>query len=81
MLMVTMMTIAFISLLMLFEHRVADQQDDLDDDRLDHQFRMQQLESSLRKKYASLDTLIASMRSSGDYLMGQLSSLPGFTRE
>ena len=57
------------------------QQDDLDDDRLDHQFRMQQLESSLRKKYASLDSLIASMRSSGDYLMGQLSSLPGFTRE
>ncbi|AEA97298.1 flagellar filament capping protein FliD [Alteromonas mediterranea] len=57
------------------------QKDDLEDDRLDHQFRMEQLESSLRKKYASLDTLIASMRSSGDYLMGQLSSLPGFTRE
>ena len=57
------------------------QKDDLEDDRLNHQFRMQQLESSLRQKYASLDTLIASMRSSGDYLMGQLSSLPGFTRE
>jgi flagellar hook-associated protein 2 len=57
------------------------QKDDLEDDRLNHQFRMEQLESSLRKKYASLDTLIASMRSSGDYLMGQLSSLPGFTQE
>lgn len=57
------------------------EQDDLEDDRLDHQFRMQQLEAGLRKKYASLDTLIASMRNSGDYLMGQLSSLPGFTRE
>jgi len=57
------------------------QKDDLEDDRSNHQFRMQQLESSLRQKYASLDTLIASMRSSGDYLMGQLSSLPGFTRE
>ena len=57
------------------------QKGDLEDDRLNHQFRMEQLESSLRKKYASLDTLIASMRSSGDYLMGQLSSLPGFTRE
>lgn len=57
------------------------QKDDLEDDRLNHQFRMEQLESSLRKKYASLDTLIASMRSSGDYLMGQLSSVPGFIRE
>ncbi|AWL11620.1 Flagellar hook-associated protein [Saliniradius amylolyticus] len=53
--------------------------DDLTDDRLDHRYQMQQLESSLRDKYASLDTLIASMRSSGDYLMGQLASLPGFT--
>lgn len=55
------------------------QKDDLEDDRLNHQFRMQQLEASLRQKYASLDTLIASMRSSGDYLMGQLASLPGFS--
>ncbi len=57
------------------------QKDDLEDDRINHEYRMQQMESSLRQKYASLDTLIASMRSSGDYLMGQLSSLPGFTNE
>ena len=57
------------------------QKDDLEDDRSDHQYRMQQLEASLRNKYASLDTLIASMRSAGSYLMGQLDSLPGFVRE
>ncbi|BFT31127.1 flagellar filament capping protein FliD [Alteromonas sp. D210916BOD_24] len=57
------------------------QQDELDDDVANHQYRMQRLEASLRDKYASLDTLIASMRSSGDYLMGQLASLPGFTRD
>ncbi len=57
------------------------QKDELEDDRENHTYRMQMLESSLRSKYASLDTLIASMRSSGDYLMGQLASLPGFTRD
>lgn len=55
--------------------------DDLKDDRANHQYRMQQLEASLRNKYASLDTLIASMRSSGNYLMGQLDSLPGFVKD
>ena len=57
------------------------QQDALEDDVIDHEYRMQQLEASLRKKYSSLDTLIATMQSSGSYLMSQLDSLPGFTRE
>ena len=57
------------------------QKDELEDDQIDHEYRMQQLEASLRKKYSSLDTLIATMQSSGSYLMSQLDSLPGFTRE
>ncbi|WP_137167776.1 flagellar filament capping protein FliD [Salinimonas lutimaris] len=57
------------------------QKDALEDDVIDHEYRMQQLEASLRKKYSSLDTLIATMQSSGSYLMSQLDSLPGFTRE
>ena len=58
-----------------------EQQDKVQDDRLNHNYRMQQLESSLRNRYASLDTLIASMRSSGAFLSSQLASLPGFTRD
>ncbi|WP_334018930.1 flagellar filament capping protein FliD [Alteromonas sp. S015] len=63
------------------EDSINVQQDELEDDVANHQYRMERLEASLRDKYASLDTLIASMRSSGDYLMGQLASLPGFTRD
>jgi len=50
----------------------------LNTDELNHQYRMTQLESTLRKKYTALDTLVASLRSSGDYLTAQLASLPGF---
>jgi flagellar hook-associated protein 2 len=42
---------------------------------------MSQLEERLRQKYASLDVLISQMKSTGDYISGQLSSLPGFTKQ
>jgi flagellar hook-associated protein 2 len=50
-------------------------------DRANHEYRMSQLEERLRQKYASLDVLISQMKSTGDYLSGQLSSLPGFTKQ
>lgn len=53
----------------------------LENDRSNHAYRMEQLEIRLRKQYSSLDVLIAQMKSSGDFLSGQLASLPGFTRE
>jgi flagellar hook-associated protein 2 len=40
---------------------------------------MTQLEAGLRAKYASLDVLIAQMKSTGSYVTQQLASLPGFT--
>ncbi|WP_019676410.1 flagellar filament capping protein FliD [Arsukibacterium perlucidum] len=51
----------------------------LENDRASHDYRMTQLESGLRAKYANLDVLIAQMKSSGSYITQQLASLPGFT--
>ena len=51
----------------------------LENDRASHDYRMTQLESGLRAKYANLDVLIAQMKSSGSYITQQLASLPGFS--
>ena len=53
----------------------------LENDKNNHDYRMEQLEVTLRKKYSSLDVLIAQMQSSGSFLSSQLANLPGFTRE
>lgn len=53
--------------------------DDLEDDVANHEYRMEQLEARLRKKYSGLDVLLAQMQSSQQYLSAQLASLPGFT--
>lgn len=52
----------------------------LESDRESHDYRMEQLEVTLRKQYSSLDVLISQMKSTGDYLSTQLDNLPGFTR-
>lgn len=53
---------------------------DLEDDVINHEFRMGELEGRLRKQYSGLDVLLAQMQSTQTYLSAQLSSLPGFTR-
>lgn len=53
----------------------------LENDKSNHEYRIEQLEIRLRKQYSSLDVLIAQMQSSGSFLTSQLASLPGFTRE
>ncbi|WP_370260278.1 flagellar filament capping protein FliD [Idiomarina sp.] len=52
--------------------------DRLEDDRLDHQYRMEQLEGRLREKYSGLDVMLAQMQSTQNYLSSQLGNLPGF---
>ncbi|AVJ55360.1 flagellar cap protein [Idiomarina sp. OT37-5b] len=52
--------------------------DRLDDSRESHQYRMEQLEARLREKYTGLDTMLAQMQSTQQYLSAQLSNLPGF---
>lgn len=54
---------------------------DLEDDRLNHAYRIEQIELRLRQQYSSLDVLIAQMKSNGDYLTSQLANLPGFTKD
>jgi flagellar hook-associated protein 2 len=51
------------------------------DDRERHSYRMEQYEARLREKYASLDVLVAGLRSQGNAISASLSSLPGFVRE
>ncbi|TMO69477.1 flagellar filament capping protein FliD [Pseudoalteromonas aurantia] len=55
------------------------QLEDLTDDVVNHQYRMQELEAGLRKKYSGLDVLLAQMQSTQSYLGAQLANLPGFT--
>ncbi len=53
---------------------------DAGEDKINLGVRMQDLEASLRKKYAGLDVLLAQMRQTQSALGAQLASLPGFTR-
>ncbi|NNG42197.1 flagellar filament capping protein FliD [Pseudoalteromonas sp. NEC-BIFX-2020_002] len=62
------------------ETNLNTQIDDLEDDVINHEFRMGELEGRLRKQYSGLDVLLAQMQSTQTYLSAQLSSLPGFTR-
>ncbi|GAP76090.1 flagellar hook-associated protein FliD [Pseudoalteromonas sp. SW0106-04] len=61
------------------EQDINNQIDELEDDVLDHQYRMGELETRLRKQYSNLDVLLAQMSSTQQYLGAQLASLPGFT--
>lgn len=63
------------------EDSINSQLTQLEDDKLNHDYRMEQLEIRLRKKYSSLDVLLARMKSTGGFLAAALSNLPGFTRD
>jgi flagellar hook-associated protein 2 len=63
------------------EDNVKLQQRDVESEREKHDYRMELYEERLRKKYASLDVLIASLRAQGSAVTSALSNLPGFTRE
>ncbi|MCP4588268.1 flagellar filament capping protein FliD [Pseudoalteromonas sp.] len=62
------------------EDSLNSQLDDLEDDVINHEYRMESLEARLREQYAGLDVLLANMQSTQSYLSAQLSSLPGFTK-
>ena len=62
----------------LREDTLNGQLDDLEDDVVNHEYRMEQLEVRLRQQYSSLDVLIAQMQSTQTYLSAQLANLPGF---
>jgi flagellar hook-associated protein 2 len=56
------------------------QLDDLTDDVISHEYRMESFEQRLRKQYAGLDVLLANMQQTQAYLGAQLANLPGFTK-
>ncbi len=56
------------------------QLDDLKDDVISHEYRMESFEQRLRKQYAGLDVLLANMQQTQAYLGAQLANLPGFTK-
>ncbi|GEK09514.1 flagellar filament capping protein FliD [Pseudoalteromonas peptidolytica] len=62
------------------QNSLNSQLEDLKDDVSNHEYRMESLEESLRKKYAGLDVLIAQMQQTQSYLGAQLANLPGFTK-
>ncbi|MEZ7204496.1 MULTISPECIES: flagellar filament capping protein FliD [Pseudoalteromonas] len=62
------------------ETSLNSQLDDLEDDVLNHEYRMKSMEEGLRQKYAGLDVLIAQMQQTQSYLGAQLANLPGFTK-
>ncbi|EGI73899.1 flagellar filament capping protein FliD [Pseudoalteromonas distincta] len=62
------------------ENSLNEQLDELEDDVINHEYRMESLEARLREQYAGLDVLLAQMQSTQSYLSAQLSSLPGFTK-
>lgn len=62
------------------EESLTEQRADLEDDVINHEYRMDELEARLRKQYSGLDVLLAQMQSTQSYLSAQLASLPGFTK-
>jgi flagellar hook-associated protein 2 len=55
------------------------QKKDLEQDKSNHEYRMELLEKRLRSQYTSLDVLVAQLRAQGNSALAALSNLPGFT--
>lgn len=52
--------------------------DDINEQRVELDERMISLEDRLRAQYTAMDTLVAQMNNTSNYLAGQLANLPGF---
>jgi flagellar hook-associated protein 2 len=50
----------------------------LETDRLNFEYRIEQLEVQLRRKFGAMDSLVAQFNNTGNYLSQQLANLPGF---
>ena len=66
----------------IFDTRTKNLNDRLEDvkgERLDLEDRLQTLETRMLNQFIAMDTLVAQYNNTGNYLAGQLASLPGFT--
>ena len=59
------------------EDTLNDQKRRLESDRLNLNFRLEQVETQLREKFGALDALVAQFSSTGSFLTQQLANLPG----
>lgn len=53
--------------------------EDVEDERLDLEDRLQTLETRMLNQFIAMDTLVAQYNNTGSYLSSQLAALPGFT--
>jgi len=53
------------------------QVDDIEDRKVNIEYRLEQVEQRLRSQFAALDTLMSNLNATGNYLAQQLSNLPG----
>lgn len=53
------------------------QVDDIEDRKLNIEYRLEQVEIRLRSQFAALDSLMSNLNATGNYLTQQLSNLPG----
>jgi flagellar hook-associated protein 2 len=53
------------------------QVDDIEDRKLNIEYRLEQVEGRLRSQFAALDSLMSNLNATGNYLAQQLSNLPG----
>jgi flagellar hook-associated protein 2 len=53
------------------------QVDDIEDRKLNIEYRLEQVEGRLRSQFAALDSLVSNLNATGNYLTQQLSNLPG----
>ena len=66
------------SIISVRETSLKNQQRRLETDRLNFDYRMEQLETQLRNKFGAMDGLVAQLNNTGQFLAQQLENLPGF---
>lgn len=70
--------IEFNGLISLREQSLNDLLDRIEDKQLNLDYRMEQLEIQLRRKFGAMDTLVSQFNFTSSYLTQQLANLPGF---
>lgn len=63
------------------ENTLNDQLERISQSRVDLNFRLDKMETTLRRKFGAMDLIVAQFSATGDFLTQQLSNLPGFTRD
>ncbi len=66
------------SVIKIRETSLGNQKRRLETDRLNFEYRIEQLETQLRRKFGAMDTIVANFNNTGSFLAQQFANLPGF---